>query len=315
MRNSYPLLHLFIIILIGSSSIRSQCLAFNSQAELHRSTESITLSTCPVEVIKLVSFISRDFFPGGKDTATPLGYTGQYNHPAALAVPDNSLRLHPACVAIAGPNRVGYLLLDNDWIINSWKQENYRLHPPIIFLIAHEITHLLHYNDWIFQRRVSIDTAGKASLDTTRQGRYRGFFHVIPDSLQQRAKELHADYAAGIIVYDMILSRHDSWQASKYDRVRSAHAYAYAQSVEEVVSFIEQELANYGDNPRAVNSHGTAAERVAYFRKGVQDRRADLAREEKANRRAWLARAQRAVDVERLLTAEMMCLIEKFARE
>ncbi|MEM1323649.1 MAG: hypothetical protein AAGG75_25535 [Bacteroidota bacterium] len=258
-------------------------------------------------------YISGKFFADSKNYAVPIGYRNDKDfHPTAFAISSNDNSLWPRCEVIAGPSKCGYILIDQDWVESVWEKNDFRTNNEIVFLFAHEIAHIIHANDTLWQRAVEIvrDSSGdgryKGYFKRDSLGRSIGFFGYITNELVKRAKEFHADYAAGIIVYDLVLYAHDYWIDSDLKKVSRAHQTAYDNILSDFKDFIKKELA-----PRPSPSHGDARDRVRYFLKGIEDRRRYFKSIDEISFRNRLARGTFPYNVIQLFTSEGINIKEK----
>lgn len=273
------ILIIFIFSFLGNN-LYSQCLTLQSSKDLDVFFEDIELKKAPKKVENLVTAITSKIFPSPKDTVKVVGYINKNDeHPSAYATSDNLSDDFINSEKVVGKVETGFIWLDYKWMTSIWKKRNYNLQPDVVFLIGHEIAHIVHEKDTQWQRKVELDSLGKPKFDKRGQpifqidadGNYIGFFSYIPDELVSNAKEIHADYAGGIILYDLMLFKHDSWLKSEDKGIRKAHQARYDKIVNSVIKMIRKDLA-----PNCSVSHGSAEDRVNFFLKGINDRRNDL---------------------------------------
>jgi len=261
-----------ITIILGFSIIinAQQCPGSISSKGNYDFDSNIELFAPPKKAYNIVGNVGRKFFFGKKDFPKLVGYKSTFDvHPSAFAICKETSDNFEKSRKIAGKTRLGYIWLENKWINDTWAKGGFKLKPELIFLIGHEAVHILHRKDVTFQRQVKKREDGKFIYKKDSEGNYLGLFSDIPDKLKDHAEELHGDYGGGLILYDVVLYKHDNWvQRSEDDFIRDAHEKKYNLILKQVEKFIRAKLA-----PEVSTSHGSADERVSYFLKGVADRK------------------------------------------
>jgi len=275
-----------IFCLLGTITL-AQCLTLDGSKKLNVFFENIELKKAPPKIERIVREIGFKFFPGRKDTVKVVGYVNENDeHPSAYATSSNLSMDFKMSQEVAGPSKVGFIWLDYQWMTNTWKKRNYELQPEVVFLLGHEVAHIVHKKDTQWQRKIELNSEGKPLFDKKgnpvfkkdENGDFIGFFDYITDDLADHAKEIHADYAGGIIIYDLMLFKHESWLKSKDKAIQKAHKMRIDKIVKCVVNMIRKELAF-----DCTSSHGSADDRVKQFLKGIEDRRAYLNQLENPN--------------------------------